>query len=88
MAPTNLRMVKHEQTTQVRAPAAIVAYPARSDARIGLGPIPVFKGRYLDVDGILERSLPGAFGQQFYSGPRKEALVSREVPALGYRPVD
>jgi hypothetical protein len=58
MAPANLRTVKNRQTTQDLAHAAMVAHNAKSNDRIKPCPISVSKGRYLDVDRILERSLP------------------------------
>lgn len=57
MAPANLRLIKDEQTTQNRARAAIEAYSSKFDERIGPEPVPVCKGRRLDVDAVLARSL-------------------------------
>jgi hypothetical protein len=58
MAPANLRTVKDRQTTQDLARAAMAAYNAGPNDRIKPYPISVCKGRYLDVDKILARSLP------------------------------
>jgi hypothetical protein len=57
MATANLILIKDEQTNQNRARAAIEAYTSRSDERIGPETIPVRKGRRLDVDAVLARSL-------------------------------
>jgi hypothetical protein len=54
---TNLILMKDEQTRQNRARAAIEAYSSKSaEQRIRLEPIPVLKGRHLDVDAVLARS--------------------------------
>ena len=63
MAQANLREVEDEQTTQDRARAAIQNYHAKPAKRIGLEPIPLRKGRHLDVDEVLARSLPKTIGQ-------------------------
>jgi hypothetical protein len=63
MALANSRVVKDEQTNQDCAPAAIEAYRAEPDDKISLGMIPLRKGRHLDVDKILARSLPKALGE-------------------------
>jgi hypothetical protein len=57
MATANLILIKDEQTTQNRARAAIEAYSVKSVERIDPRPIPVRKGRHLDVDAVLARSL-------------------------------
>jgi hypothetical protein len=58
MATANSILIKDEQTTQNRARAAIEAYSVKSgEQRIRLEPIPVRKGRHLDVDAVLARSL-------------------------------
>jgi hypothetical protein len=57
MATPNL-IIKDEQTAQNHARAAINAYCSRSDEkRIRPEPIPARKGRHLDVDAVLARSL-------------------------------
>jgi hypothetical protein len=58
MATANSIVIKNRQTTQNRARAAIEAYTSKSDKRIGPGPKPVSRGRHLDVDAVLARSLP------------------------------
>lgn len=63
MALANSTVVKDEPTTENRARAAIEAYTAKFAERISPAPIPVCKGRHLDVDGILARSLPKALGK-------------------------
>jgi len=63
MAQANLREVKDERTTQDRARAAIQTYQAKPAVPISLGPIPLRKGRRLDVDEVLARSLPKTIGQ-------------------------
>jgi hypothetical protein len=63
MAQANLREVKDEQTTQDRARAAIQTYHAKPAEPISLGPIPFRKGRRLDVDEVLARSLPKTISQ-------------------------
>jgi hypothetical protein len=57
MATANLILIRDEQTTQNRARAAIEAYSVKPDERISTEPIPVRKGRHLDVDAVLARSL-------------------------------
>jgi hypothetical protein len=57
MATAKLMLMKDEQTAQNHARAAIESYSSKSDERrIRLEPIPVRKGRHLDVDAILARS--------------------------------
>jgi hypothetical protein len=57
MATAKLIFIKDEQTSQNRARAAIEAYSVKPDEqRIKLEPIPVRKGRHLDVDAVLARS--------------------------------
>ena len=56
MAPAN--SITDEQTTQLRARAAVEAYTSKSvEQPIRLEPIPVRKGKHLDVDAVLARSL-------------------------------
>jgi hypothetical protein len=58
MATANSILIKDEQTTQHRARAAIEAYSSKSDEQpIRPEPIPVRKGRRLDVDAVLAGSL-------------------------------
>lgn len=58
MATANSILTKDEQTTQNRARAAIEAYSSKSEGQtIRLEPIPVRKGRHLDVDAVLAGSL-------------------------------
>ena len=58
MALANLRSVEDGHTTQDRARAAREAHTAKADERIGPELIPLSKGRHLDVDAVLARSLP------------------------------
>jgi len=58
MPLANSREVNDEQTTQERARAAVQTYHAKPAERIGLEPLPLRKGRRLDVDEVLARSLP------------------------------
>jgi hypothetical protein len=63
MATASLILIKDEQTNQHRARAAIEAYSVKSDERqIRPEPIPVRKGRHLDVDAVLARSLARVVG--------------------------
>jgi len=84
MALANLRVVKDRQTIQTRARAAIEAYNARSDQRINPWPIPVCNGLYLDVDAILERSLPKVFWPQLHPASRKKSLPSAETTRVRF----
>ena len=63
MALANLRAIKEESTTQNRARAAVQAYASKSDERISPGLNRVRRGRHLDVDAVLARSLPKVVGQ-------------------------
>ena len=63
MALANLRVTKDEQTTQNRVRAAIEAYTSKFHERISPGLNPVSRGRRLDVDAILARSLPKVVGE-------------------------
>ena len=64
MATANLILIKDEQTSQNRARAAIEAHSAKSDEqRIRLEPIPARKGKHLDVDSVLARSLARVVGE-------------------------
>jgi len=57
MAVNNLRVVNDERTIQRRAQAAIELY-ARSNEKAATRHISTRKGRHLDVDEVLARSLP------------------------------
>ncbi len=64
MATPDLILIKDEQTAQNQARAAIEAYSSKSDEQpIGLESIPVRKGRHLDVDAVLARSLLRVAGE-------------------------
>lgn len=64
MATASLILIRDEQTAQNRARAAIEAYSVKSDERqIRPEPIPVRKGRHLDVDAVLARSLARVVGE-------------------------
>jgi hypothetical protein len=64
MATANLILIKDEQIAQNCARAAIEAYSSKSDEqRIRLEPIPPRKGRHLDVDAVLARSLARVMGE-------------------------
>ncbi len=57
MALANSKVVKEEQGIQRAARAAIEAHTSRVDERISAELLPVSKGRHLDVDAVLARSL-------------------------------
>jgi hypothetical protein len=64
MATASLILIKDEQTAQNHARAAIEAYSSKSaEQPIRPEPIPVRKGRHLDVDAVLERSLARVVGE-------------------------
>lgn len=63
MALANLRVIKDEQTTQTPARVAIEAYTAKPDEPISPGSGRVSRGRRLDVDAVLARSLPKVAGE-------------------------
>ena len=64
MATANSILSKGEQTTQNRVRAAIDAYSTKSaEHRIRPEPIPVRKGRHLDVDAVLARSMARVVGE-------------------------
>jgi hypothetical protein len=63
MALANVKVIKDEQTTQNRVRAAIEAHISKFDERISAGLIQVSRGRRLDVDAVLARSLPKVVGE-------------------------
>ena len=63
MATPSLMLIKDEQTAQNHARAAIEAYSSKSDEQIRPEPIPVRKGKHLDVDAVLARSLARVAGE-------------------------
>ena len=63
MTLTNLRVVNDEPTNQSRALAAIDSYNAKSKEGAVSPRISIRKGRHLDVDEVLARSLPKVAGQ-------------------------
>ena len=64
MATANLILIKDEQTAQTRARAAIDAHSLKSnEQRIRLEPTPVRRGKPLDVDSVLARSLARVAGE-------------------------
>ena len=63
MALTNLRVVNDEPTNQSRAHAAIESYNAKSKEGAVSQPLSIRKGRRLDVDKVLARSLPKVAGE-------------------------
>ena len=71
MALTNLKVVNDEQTTQTRAHAAIEAYNARSDEPVDSRLVVVSRGRRLDVDDVLARSLPSLTVKGVNAGKEK-----------------
>ena len=62
MALANLSVFKDE-ATQDRARVAIETDAGKPNERITPGSIRLRKGRYLDVDGVLARSLPKVASQ-------------------------
>ena len=58
MTLTNLRVINDEPTNQTRAQAAIESYKLKSNERAISQPLSIRKGRHLDVDEVLARSLP------------------------------
>jgi len=63
MALTNLRVVNDEPTNQTRAHAAIESYKLKSNERAVPQRLSIRKGRRLDVDEVLARSLPKLAGE-------------------------
>ena len=61
-----------DQPARYLARAAIAANTANRDQLIIQGPIPSRKGRHLDVDEVLARSLPAVgLGKVFRPNPKK-----------------
>ena len=63
MALINLRVINHEPTNQTRAQAAIASFKLKSNERAVSQPLSIRRGRRLDVDEVLARSLPKVAGQ-------------------------
>lgn len=59
-----ISIVETDQTAQDRARGATLGHTSESNERTSLDPIPRRKGRRLDVDEILTRSLPKVVGPQ------------------------
>jgi hypothetical protein len=74
MTSANSKNKDDQPTRQERSRAAIEGYSIAFEERSRLGQILVRKGRHLDVDGVLARSLPipGAF-----SVPDIKTMASR-----------
>lgn len=70
MALNNLRVVNDERTIQNRARAAIESY-AKSIEQAAAQQISIRKGRHLDVDEVLARSLPSLTVKGLGSGQEK-----------------
>jgi hypothetical protein len=58
MPLTNPTVINDEQTIQSSAQAAIASYHARCNEQTASQRISIRKGRHLDVDEVLARSLP------------------------------
>jgi hypothetical protein len=71
MALSNLRVVNDQQAIQSRAQAAIESYKAKSNEQAGSQQISIRKGRRLDVDDVLARSLPSLTIKGLGSGKEK-----------------
>ena len=63
MTLTNLKVVNDEPTNQTRVQAAIKSYNAKSNERAVSRSPSIRKGRHLDVDEVLARSLPKVAGE-------------------------
>jgi hypothetical protein len=63
MALANSKVVKDEQAIQKAARAAIEARTVQVDERTSAELLPVSKGRHLDVDAVLARSLVKVVGE-------------------------
>ena len=64
MSLTNSKEIEGEQTNAERALAAIQSNHATSDERNDPQSNPVSRRPYLDVDGVLARSLPKVTGEE------------------------
>jgi hypothetical protein len=71
MALNNLRVVNDQQAIQSRAQAAIESYQAKWNEQAGSQQISIRKGRHLDVDDVLARSLPSLTVKGLDSGQEK-----------------
>jgi hypothetical protein len=71
MALAIVKSINDRQATQQQVRVAIQAYNARSSVRVSPWPIPVCNGQYLDVDGILERSLPKVLGLPLHATQKR-----------------
>ena len=71
MALNNLRVVNDQQAIQSRAQAAIESYKAKSNEQARSQQISIRKGRHLDVDDVLARSLPSLTVKGLDSGQEK-----------------
>jgi hypothetical protein len=71
MALTNLKVIKDEQTPQARAQEAMESYNAESVEPAPARLILIRKGRRLDVDAVLARSLPSLTGEGLKSVQEK-----------------
>jgi len=71
MALNNLRVVNGQQAIQSRAQAAIESYKAKSNEQAGSQQISIRKGRHLDVDEVLARSIPSLTVKGLDSGEAK-----------------
>lgn len=64
MATNRLTLIHDEQTAQSSSPVAIDSHASKSEEkRIRLEPTPVRKGKHLDVDAVLARSLARVSGE-------------------------
>jgi hypothetical protein len=63
MTPTDSKLVKDHQTSKGLATGTIQTYRAKPVE--GVIPARVRRGRFLNVDEVLARSLPKAIGQEF-----------------------
>ena len=84
MALAIVKSINDREAAQHRTRVAIEAYNVRSSVRISPWPIPVCSGPFLDVDGILQRSLPRTFRSRLRTASGKESLL--RVKATRFRP--
>ena len=68
---TNLRVINDEQTTQVRVQDSIESYEQTFDERDVPRLVVNRKGRHLNVDEVLARSLPRVTDEGRTSGQKK-----------------